>query len=208
MVVGHGMCKLHYGRWKQGIHGEAMMIPVNEMRNQERVIRQAGCDIDGCSDAHYMKGMCKLHYHRLRAGRDMTAPRLIQRRGERYSPFPGHFNGHGYRVVKDNQTGRQVMVHRLIMERKIGRPLKSNETVHHINGVRDDNRIENLELWSSSQPTGQRVADKLKWAREIVAEYGGLDNRGLIGAGTRWRREGLPSSLACTIPLTACPPTL
>ena len=52
------------------------------------------------------------------------------------------------------------------------RPLLACETVHHINGVRSDNRPENLELWSSSQPKGQRVADKVQWAREILALYG------------------------------------
>ena len=61
--------------------------------------------------------------------------------------------------------------HILIMSEYLGRPLIKGETVHHKNGVRDDNRLSNLELWSKAQPAGQRVIDKLEYAREIIALY-------------------------------------
>lgn len=57
------------------------------------------------------------------------------------------------------------------MEYHLNRPLWPDETPHHINGDRSDNRIENLELWSSYQPKGQRVEDKIAYAREILARY-------------------------------------
>jgi hypothetical protein len=57
------------------------------------------------------------------------------------------------------------------MERHLRRKLLHNENVHHINGVKDDNRLVNLELWVVSQPSGQRVEDKVAWAKEILSQY-------------------------------------
>ena len=61
--------------------------------------------------------------------------------------------------------------HVKVMSEILGRPLAPGENVHHINGVRDDNRPENLELWVVAQPSGQRPADLVAWAHEILRRY-------------------------------------
>src|ERR1700727_1589802 len=68
-------------------------------------------------------------------------------------------------------NGNYVFEHILVMERVLGRYLLPSESVHHLNGVRDDNRPENLELWTRPQPPGIRGADAVAWAREILARY-------------------------------------
>lgn len=56
----------------------------------------------------------------------------------------------------DSFTQRPTAIaeHRLIMSWLLGRELRPGENVHHINGQRDDNRRENLDLWTSPQPSG------------------------------------------------------
>src|SRR5215469_14012752 len=70
-------------------------------------------------------------------------------------------------------AGRYVFEHILVMKQMLGRHMLPGESVHHINGVRDDNRQANLELWTRPQPSGIRASDAVKWAHEILNRYAG-----------------------------------
>jgi hypothetical protein len=92
----------------------------------------------------------------------------------------GAVDGEGGYVYLSVRKQRKA-AHRAVMERLLGRPLLPHETPHHVNGQRGDNstngplderfRSGNLELWSSAQPAGQRVADKIEFAVEILRQY-------------------------------------
>ena len=89
---------------------------------------------------------------------------------------PSYIDAHGYVIVRAPDhpmagASGTVMMHRLVMADHLGRSLAPHENVHHINGRRSDNRIENLELWCVPQPSGQRVDDLVSW---VLTEYADL----------------------------------
>ena len=132
------------------------------------------CDLKGCHRPRSYKqsGLCLAHHRRLKLYGDPLA-------GGTFKKFDGSgsITHHGYRCI--SRDGKQVLEHRWLMEQHLGRPLAPWENVHHINGVRDDNRLENLELWVKPQPQGQRLEQMLDWWVEHYPEalQAALDRR-------------------------------
>ena len=116
---------------------------------------------------------------RLKNGRSTSCgclrAELVSRKGEESPNWKGGVSRwlrpDGYVSLLFSDTKRRVVEHRYVMEQHLGRRLLSSERVHHRNGERADNRIENLELWVTSHPAGQHVNDVRAWAQEILRLY-------------------------------------
>ena len=87
----------------------------------------------------------------------------------------GRLNERGYIFIYSPQhpfaTQRgYVREHRLIIEKQVGRYLERWEIIHHINGIKDDNRPENLQLCSHNHigRVGQELRDEIKRLRQLL----------------------------------------
>ncbi len=125
------------------------------------------CKVDGCVKHvdSLERGFCHQHDYKFKRYGDPLAGRTFRPRGTgtRYT------DTNGYVVLRD-AAGIKQLEHRMVMEQMLGRPLRSSENVHHINGIRDDNSPENLELWVKPQPNGQRAVDLALWVVENYPE--------------------------------------
>lgn len=162
LVRSRGWCQLHYNRWKRT--GD----PLAKRTDGKFVSKDGKCFAAGCDRPRLHKGYCRIHYYRFWKHGSATGgrPSPNRKRGEGTKN-----NGYHFTSVYVNGVQRQIGTHRLVMEKKLGRKLRANENVHHVNGIRDDNRPTNLELWVRTQPCGQRPEDLVAWAQEIIKLY-------------------------------------
>lgn len=131
------------------------------------------CLVEGCEVMSHAKGYCSTHYGFLvRNGHPLKKIITKKKRYDSCGYVLLDQNGHPFVTSK----GGRIFEHRLVMSEKLGRALLSHEQVHHKNLQRQDNRVENLELWSTNQPKGGRVKDLIAWAKEILSVYGDDEN--------------------------------
>ena len=146
-VLHMGFCSGHYKRYIT--HGNPLYSP---LRKQKYGLK--GCSVEDCNKPHNAKGLCNTHYIRFNRYGNVDTLREKDKSVK-----------NGYIIIGSK------MEHRVVMEEHLGRKLLPHENIHHKNGDRADNRIENLELWSTFQPSGQRICDKIDYAVEILEQY-------------------------------------
>ncbi len=155
-----GMCGAHYARQ---LRGRFLTAPI------QRRPPGASCSVSECSRPRKARSLCRLHYdHWKKHGDASFRPSL----GRRRDPNNWFMQTEGYIMAYDQNAGRYRPEHRIVMESALGRPLHLDETVHHVNGDRSDNRPENLELWSTRHCKGQRIDEKIAWCLEFLSRYG------------------------------------
>lgn len=182
-----GWCKKHYNAArKQGRTGSNLQCGAAECRRvatakgycdshrraQLKEKPEIVCRFEGCKKLSESRGLCNGHYKQWGKGSELQE---LKRFSIPRGTWGGwYMSGGGYverhRLTEDGVREYQKQ-HRYVVELREGRKLKPHENVHHLNGQRSDNRPENLELWSKSQPSGQRVEDKTAWALEWLEQY-------------------------------------
>lgn len=152
-----GLCKPDYMRWRVG------RLDIEPLPSKK--VKGRTCSVEGCERPHDCHDLCNTHYkYSVGTGKRRTGERkpTLNSYGYRLIWKPGHPNAR-----KDGY----ITEHTFVMSESLGRPMLPGENVHHRNGVKTDNRLTNLELWTTHQCRGARVSDLVAWAKEILDTY-------------------------------------
>lgn len=155
--LANGYCSQHNQRFKK--YGDPL----------HPIYKAPKCKIDGCDGINDTQGLCGKHAMRLKRYGDVNyiTPEKLRRISCRLSqPKLGKLQPKTYAKYLGGHK------HRLIMELKLGRKLLRNEIVHHIDGNKHNNNIDNLELITQSEHIKKHLGKegKLKKCSEIIKQ--------------------------------------